>query len=303
MPKKTNKNTFIEKAKKIHGDKYDYSKVEYINDKTKVCIICPEHGEFWQDPHTHLKGSGCKKCYWSNKYTTKAFIEKSKKIHGDKYDYSKVVYNGSLDKVCIICPEHGEFWQLAYVHLKGHGCPHCDKSKKLTTESFIEKAKKIHGDKYDYSKVEYTNNHTKVRIICPEHGEFWQDPRHHLNGCGCQACNESKLETSMKTTLEENRIHYIEKCNKSIFKWLGKQHLDFYLPDYNIAIECQGMQHFKENDFFRGSLEKRINLDKKKFKLCKDNGISIIYYSNLGIIYPYNVYEDKNKIINIIKNG
>jgi pyridoxine/pyridoxamine 5'-phosphate oxidase len=303
MAKKSNLIEFIEKAIKIHGDKYDYSKSEYINDKTKLCIICPEHGEFWQDPHTHLKGNGCRKCYWSNKYNTITFIEKAKKIHGDKYDYSKAVYNGSHKKVCIICPEHGEFWQEAKSHLKGNGCPKCDKSYKLNSEIFIEKAKQVHGNKYDYSKVNYINNRTPVCIICPEHGEFWQEPKHHLNGYGCQICKESKLEKSMREVLDENEIFYIEKCNNKYFNWLGKQHLDFYLPDYNIAIECQGIQHFEENDFFSGNLEDRKLLDEKKFNLCKKNGINMIYYSNLGILYPYNVYEDKNKIINIIKNG
>ena len=301
--KKSNLIEFIEKSKKIHGDKYNYSKSNYVNDKTKVCIICPEHGEFWQDPHTHLKGSGCKKCCWHDKYNTNTFIEEAKKIHNDKYDYSKVVYNGSHNKVCIICPEHGEFLQEAKSHLKGCGCPKCNKSYKLNKETFIEKAKQIHGEKYNYSKVEYINNHTEVCIICPEHGEFWQEPRHHLTGNGCPSCKESKLEKSMRDALDENKITYIEKCNSKHFKWLGKQHLDFYLPDYNIAIECQGIQHFKEHKFFSNTLEGRKKLDKKKFNLCKENGINVIYYSNLGITYPYDVYENKNKIINIIKNG
>ena len=109
MPKKINKEEFIKKSISIHGNKYDYSKVEYINDKTKVCIICPEHGEFWQEPHSHLKGYGCKKCKRGGKYDTKIFINKAKQVHGDKYNYSKSKYIGSLDKICIICPEHGEF--------------------------------------------------------------------------------------------------------------------------------------------------------------------------------------------------
>jgi hypothetical protein len=185
---------FIAKAKKIHGDKYDYSKVEYVNDRTKVCIICPKHGEFWQTPNSHLNGYGCSKCAYEVKgkrrsFSKEEFIKKTRKVHGDKYDYSKVNYVNNYTKVCIICPEHGEFWQTPSAHLRGQGCPKC-KSKKqtCTTDEFIAKAKKIHGDKYDYSKVEYVNRKTKVCIICPKHGEFWQTPNHHLSGCGCPKC-------------------------------------------------------------------------------------------------------------------
>ena len=181
---------FIAKAKKIHGDKYDYSKVEYVGALTKVCIICPKHGEFCQEANSHLRGQGCPKCkYEKQTCTTDEFIAKAKKIHGDKYDYSKVEYVNRKTKVCIICPKHGEFWQTPSAHLRGQGCPKC-KSKKqtCTTDEFIAKAKKIHGDKYDYSKVEYVNRKTKVCIICPKHGEFWQTPNHHLSGCGCPKC-------------------------------------------------------------------------------------------------------------------
>ena len=105
---------FIEKAKKVHGDKYDYSKVEYVNSRTKICIICPQHGEFWQTPNAHLMKEGCPKCKGENvskvnRRTTNEFIEKAKKVHGDKYDYSKVDYKNNSTKVCIICPIHGEF--------------------------------------------------------------------------------------------------------------------------------------------------------------------------------------------------
>lgn len=140
-----NKEYFIEKAKEIHGNKYDYSKVEYINTSTKVCIICPIHGEFWQRPNDHLNGRGCNKCgkeslreQFSNK---KTFIEKAKKIHGNKYDYSKVNYINAKTKVCIICPEHGEFWQTPDSHLRGRGCQLCNSFKKSVDEisDFLQK--------------------------------------------------------------------------------------------------------------------------------------------------------------------
>ena len=190
MPKKKTKEEFIASAREVHGDKYDYSKVEYVCALTKVCIICPEHGDFWQEANSHLRGQGCPKCkYEKQSSSTEEFIQKAHKVHGDKYDYSKVEYDGYKTKVCIICPKHGEFWQTPNSHLNGNGCPKCKGEKQTcTTDEFIAKAKKIHGDKYDYSKVEYVNNHTKVCIICPEHGEFWQIPSSHLQGKGCPKC-------------------------------------------------------------------------------------------------------------------
>ena len=136
-----------------------------------------------------------------------SFIEKARKVHGDKYDYSKVEYNGTTVKVCITCPNHGDFWQLPYVHIRGNGCPKCA-GKNKTTEDFIEAAKSIHNNKYDYSKINYIDSTTKVPIICPKHGIFWQTPKHHLGGHGCPVCKESNLEKEVRCLLEKNEIKY-----------------------------------------------------------------------------------------------
>ena len=267
---------FIEKAKKVHGDKYDYSKVKYINNHTKVCIICPEHGEFWQQPNNHLQGKGCIKCVGKDKYNNETIIEFFKKVHGDKYDYSKVEYKGMHTKVCIICPEHGEFWQTPanHAHWK-QSCPKCQR-KVFGLEDFIELSNKIHGNKYDYSKSVYNGYHTKLHIICPIHGEFWQTPSHHLKGCGCELCAESKIEKKVKFVLDENDISYKRQYRAS---WLKLQSLDFYLPNYNIAIECQGEQHFCPVVHFGG--ENRyldtLNRDLKKSKICLENRVKIYY--------------------------
>ena len=207
-------NDFVAQARKIHGNKYDYSKVEYVNSKTKVCIICPKHGEFWQIPYNHLKGFGCCQCGHektnaSKMSNTQDFIKKAKQVHGDKYDYSKVEYIKSDIKVCIICPKHGEFWQTPNKHLYGDGCPKCGHENvwttrgRITTEEFIKRAKEIHGDKYDYSKVEYVNSNTNVCILCPKHGEFWQIPWTHLRGSGCWKCGIEKLSNIRKYTTDD----------------------------------------------------------------------------------------------------
>ncbi|WGZ93393.1 MAG: DUF723 domain-containing protein [Candidatus Thiothrix putei] len=123
------------------------------------------------------------------KLTTKEFIKRSREVHSDRYDYSKVEYVNNKTKVVIICPEHGDFEQSPNSHLSGIGCPHCaNESKKLTQESFIQKANEVHDNKYDYSKVEYTHSATKVEIICPIHGAFEQTSYNHLRGSGCPHC-------------------------------------------------------------------------------------------------------------------
>jgi hypothetical protein len=281
---------WIVSAREVHCDKYDYSKVDYVKSSIKVCIICPEHGEFWQTPNSHLRGCGCPKC--GNKANAERkrsykeeFIKKSRKKHGDKYDYSEVEYVNVNTKVHIICPEHGEFEQLPNSHLQGCGCPKCGIEKmresiSSSKEDFIKKAREVHGNKYDYSKVEYVNNKTKVSIICPEHGEFEQIASYHMCGNGCPKCNLSHLERSVMNYLDEHGITYDYQKR---FKWLGRQSLDFYLPDYNVGIECQGKQHFFPVDYFGGDKEFKNTLerDKRKKALCEKHGIKLLYFGNV----------------------
>ena len=310
---KMTQSEFIRKASELHNNKYDYSKVNYVNSRTKVCIICPNHGEFWQTPRVHLQGHGCNKCTLQKRpqnkpITTEEFIKRSKIIYGDKYDYSKVEYTNANTPVCIICPKHGEFWIKPHYHTTGTGCKMCGIEKTpqrlgMGNDEFVKRSKIIHGDKYDYSKVNYVNNHTKVCIICPKHGEFWQIPKEHLNGCGCPVCNSSHLENQVFNLLKNNGYTFeVEKT----FDWLKNKYnlyLDFFIPKLNLAIECQGIQHFQQvrkNDELE--FEKRKQRDKYKYKLCKEHNIDIIYFSNLGIDYPYDVIEDIEELYNRIKN-
>lgn len=206
---------FIHKARAVHGDKYDYSKVEYVNYRTRLLIICPKHGEFWQRPYIHLQGKGCTKCGRerigiASSKSKEQFLQEARRVHGDKYDYSKVKYINYQTKVTIICPIHGEFTQTPTGHLQGNGCPKCANDRtslRMTTEEFIQKAKAIHGNKYDYSKVEYTHNNVEVCIVCPEHGEFLQKPRLHLSGCGCPICTGKKKMRTIDFIKRAKQIH------------------------------------------------------------------------------------------------
>ena len=185
----------------------------------------------------------------------------------------------------------------------GLGCNLCSKPVH-DTKSFIEESKKIHKDKYDYSEVKYVDSHTKVTLLCPIHGEFKQMPYTHLKGCGCQKCKSSHLEREIRILLEENNVEYEEQ---KTFEWLKlkkQQYLDFYLPQYKTAIECQGEHHFQKSGWGRGDNGKIVlERDLNKQKLCKEHGIKIAYYSNLEIDYPYKVYENKNDLLYDIKNA
>lgn len=299
--KRLEKETFIERSNKIHNHKYNYLKVNYINSKTKVCIICPLHGEFWQTPTAHMEGNGCKLCgnekqYDKLRHDSFYFINKSNIVHNNKYDYSKVEYLNSRTKVCIICPIHGEFWQNADSHLRGHGCQKCVNTYHYTTKEWIEEAKKIHNNKYDYSKSIYKGSKKDICIICTTHGEFLQRPNTHLNGHGCPKCKSSHIEEEIINLLLENNIKFDYQKK---FEWLGLQSLDFFIPKYNVAIECQGIQHFQNVDYFGGEngLKQRKEKDKIKRNLCNKNGIKLLYYANYEYNFPYDVIVDKEELI------
>ena len=319
MPLRKTTEEFIKDAISVHGDRYDYSKVNYINNRTKVVIICPEHGEFLQTPHDHLNNNKCPKCALKERTqkrtkTNHSFIEESIKIHNNKYDYSKSVYKNAHTHLTIICPEHGEFSMKPNNHLKGQGCPICANSQKGeyqrgNTENFISKSQKLHNNKYDYSKVDYYNNRQKICIICPEHGEFWQQPRDHLHGHGCPQCGSkyNASETKILKTLQDTFDNIIYQYSP---EWLSnvtsRQSLDFYLPDYNIAIEYQGRQHFIPNKKFGGELEfdKIVERDKRKFNKCKEQNVKLFYISfekEKPESYFAPIYTNTNDLINKIK--
>lgn len=298
MKKLTNEE-FIKLAKDVHGDKYDYSKIEYVNNKTKVCIICPEHGCFFMKPNAHINGKqGCPKCGYKllsdkKRMSTNEFIEKARNIHGDKYDYSYVDYTNTDKKVSIICPKHGVFLQRPHNHLKGQGCPKCYGNAVVNKEDFVNKSNLIHKNKYDYSKVEYKNMRSFVKIICPIHGEFVQKANDHIHGHGCPRCYHSKLEEEIRNFLIKNKIVFEEQKTFDGLKHKRKLRFDFYLPEYKIAIECQGEQHYVYINFGgeikSSKLEEIVKRDNIKLEFCNKNDILLLYYST----YKNKKYDDK----------
>ena len=212
------KENFILKANLIHLNNYDYSLVDYVNNSTKVKILCPIHGLFEQAPNNHLKNQGCPKCGVISRTKTrskpiKTFIHEANLTHSNKFDYSLVNYSNNKLDVKIICPIHGIFEQNPAVHLKGFGCIKCSniiKSNNMSgnAEDFINEANLIHQNKYCYDNVKYDKNYIKVKIICPEHGDFTQSPNSHLKGRGCPVCG-LKIKGGWTST------KWLEKANKS----------------------------------------------------------------------------------------
>ena len=299
---RSNTEDFIRKAKVVHGDRYDYSKVEYVKNDLKVIIGCPLHGEFEQTPSGHLSGQGCKYCGAQQSaesvksrmtLSKDEFVRRAKEKHPGKYDYSKVEYVKYDLKVIIICPVHGEFEQTPNKHLCGRGCPTCGRERTikhnfLTLEDFTRKAKNVHMDRYDYSNSAYTGTHDNIEIICEKHGAFFQTPHNHLSGMGCPRCSTSVSKTEIKL-VDFIRTFYSGEIITNSKSIIPPLELDIYVPALHLAIEYNGGYWHSEK--FK-SKEDHLH----KYNLCKDKGIRLIS------IWEWEYLKDKTKIENFIKN-
>lgn len=290
---------FVLLSNKVHNGKYDYSKVKFINTTTKVEIICPIHGSFFQEPYAHY--SKKQKCYQcakdTEKNTTDNFIRMSKEKHGNKYDYSKSIYVDNKTKIEIVCPIHGSFFQRPGSHfLDGCGCSQCaTDSSKVGLEKFIEISNKIHSNRYDYSKATYVGNKVKTEIICPEHGSFFQTPNSHMLGVGCPFCKISKGEESISKIFQKYNIEF-----KREYTFTGYRYrYDFYLPEQNILLEFHGYQHYYPIDFFGGDegLATCKVRDKRKKQIAKQKNIPLI---TIKYTYQHNGTLEQ-KLINELK--
>lgn len=370
---KHTKETFIQKAITIHVDKYDYSQVDYTNNKTAVMIICKEHGIFLQIPNHHMNGSGCSQCNGGIRLTKEDFINKATIINGDKFDYSKVVYINNHSDVEIYCKEHNKwFFKIPKSHFDGVGCDECtsDKKKlkydevidrfhethgekyiydivplKLSSDinieifckihneyftqnldshlqgkgcikcgrdtirkslsgnkyEFVEKAREIHGQLYKYDKVEYINRYTKVIVSCKLHSDFLVKPGEHLyNTSGCPICNKSHGEILIKTFLDKYNINYESEKAFEGCKFINYLRFDYYLSEYNLCIEHDGIQHFESIEYYGGdeAFEQiKIN-DAIKNKYCLDNNINLF-----RIRYDENIVDKLNEWFKIKKES
>lgn len=305
----TKTQTFIDKARAIHGSKYDYSNVVYVGLKHNIHIICPDHGEFTQTPNNHIHGkNGCPSCVGLAKHTTSSFITKAHTVHNNKFTYDKSIYTNNKTKVVITCPTHGDFSQTPSDHLMGYGCPKCARGKqRWTVDSFVKAAIEIHGDLYTYDKSVYVNTSTKLIITCPKHGDFLQTPNSHVSqGQGCKKCKNTRGENQIYIWLKRHSItdFIAEKTFDGCVSPKGvKLRYDFYISDRNILIEYDGAQHFSPAAFGRNmtteeqqmNYERAVLHDAIKTKYAADNNIYL-----LRIRYDENVYEKLSEFFNTL---
>lgn len=279
MPRKLTTPEFIERAKAIHGDTYDYRCTKYELMRTKVAIICREHGEFLQNPVEHLAGCGCPTCGLQKRAKTRThsnddFLQTANIVHGDYYTYPEE-YNRFHAKLKIVCPVHGAFYQTPAKHLSGQGCIECgyDKMKKaqrLTAQQFIEKAIEVHSNEYGYELVNYVNTDTPVSIICKAHGVFSQAPDSHLQGKGCPSCVGRKIRESKALTKDE----CIARFRKTHGDRYGYEKVKYVNAQTPVIIECK-----KHGDF----VQKPYNhINGNGCPACAESGISM---QDPGILY------------------
>lgn len=255
---------FQSKANEIHQAKYHYDQESYSKISAKVKIQCLEHGWFEQQADAHLnQRQGCPECGRNSQIEKRqlgidTFLERARNVHGKKYDYRQVHYVNQTKKVTIICLIHGAFNQEPQNHLTGSACPQCaiidqHKLQMKEVENFVQDSIKIHGEKYDYSQVDYQGGKKMVKLICPKHGEFFQTPNNHQRGNGCPNCNSSKGEEQIKRFLESHQISFIQQHTFPGLKDRRLLKCDFYLPNQNMVIEFHGRQHYEAVNSFGGT--------------------------------------------------
>ena len=324
----TDYKSWEKKAREIHGNEFKYVNLrnEYKDIHSMITMECSSGHIFKQDASSHLSGCGCRKCYEESlkalKYTFDDYLKMEYNKYGDKFDLSKFKYNGMHEKSIYICHcvdkygiEHGEYKQTPSDHLRSMtGCPKCgnemiSKAQRLTTEEFIEKAKKIWANDIIYDNVCYVSAKTNVWLKCAKCGHKFQvTPDNHLRGEGCPKCNNSKLEREIGLFFDENNISY----EKNYMKGFGNLRNDFYIEKYNVIVECQGTQHFRETYFGNYCREKSlenlnytIKCDVRKNQIANKLGIRILYYMdkhNFKVEYlnndKYNkIYNESNLIL------
>jgi hypothetical protein len=209
------KNTeqFIAEATLKHFGRYTYEKTVYVRSSDKVIVTCSDHGDFEIRASKHLLGQKCRACAnadhaANSMMTASEFVEKASKVHGNKYDYSKVAITEAYASVVVGCREHGDFTIRATGHLMGRGCTDCGlinsgKKRRLTLEDVLKKSKEVHGERYDYSNTVYVDKASPMEIGCRVHGSFWLDHNHHSQGRGCPKCswNGAGFDTAKPASL------------------------------------------------------------------------------------------------------
>lgn len=290
----------------------------YTNNKSRLICVCKEHGEWRSNGASIISGRGCPKCAIEAVSIKNTIGDKENRelilffnnhnielVDGHNYTNKKI-------KHPFICKEHGIFKSsiesiISSLKNGNNGCKKCRDDASVIRETFsfdviLEKMKDVHNSKYEYIEASYKNTKTKMEIICPVHGTFYQTPEIHMKGSGCSKCKSSKLEKAIIKYCQENNIEFIHQYKS---EWLGSLTLDFYFPKFNIGLECQGLQHFIPIEYFGGvnGFTKTQERDQLKFNLCKEKGTLLLYFSNIKGYKEFlneSLYKDINELFSVI---
>lgn len=311
-PRQYTTETFKARLKEIYGNKFGLEFVEYNGAYKPIILVCPIHGKFSVRACIAARGkASCKKCAnieksLESRTPFNIIRERILNTHNGISIDENQEYKNTHTKIKVVCSKHGEFEMTPNSLLSGQSCPKCGKEnaakkRKGSLKWLINESKKIHGDKYTFDKFIYKNTKTKGIVTCIKHGDFLITPDKLLHAKqGCPICSTSKLEREFKDILDENNENYIYRCGAKTFSWLKRQHLDFYLPKYNIAVECQGIQHYQPVRFggiSEEDAEKQLNyvnsLDKRKKEICDKNNVTLTYLK-----YDDDIYKFYKSIVN-----
>lgn len=269
------KDIFIERANRIHNHKYNYDAVQFKTVHDFISISCSIHGMFEQKTYSHLAGVGCKQCGYDEsagkrRMEESDFLKRAEEVHFDTYDYSLVNYIKSSSNIKIICKVHGGFNQNPKDHLRGQGCPKCNAGGRLSLDEFLKRAKGVHSDAYDYSKVEYVHSKKTVTIICKIHGEFHQTPESHIKQrSGCQSCAASMTVSKGETELYRFVKSLTPDAMRTNRTVIYPKELDIVVPSQKITIEYNGVYWHSDssNKNTHRHFEKRLKTEKEGYRL------------------------------------
>jgi hypothetical protein len=230
LSKQITQEMFIARCRKVHGDRYGYESVIYTKMKAAIKVRCKIHGIFSTSAEHHSKGTNCIRCTQAEggqrkrDLSERTFARRAIKKHGNKYDYSKLVYKGDKVHAEIICPKHGSFWQSPGNHLTGFGCKHCGRekteaSRKLSATDFFRRCKEVHAGKYEYRNMIYENPEDILKLECPTHGPFKIKARNHLwIAQGCRKCGI--ISTGVLRTVGWDQFSSLaKKVHKGLYEY------------------------------------------------------------------------------------
>lgn len=316
---RSNTEEFIKKLNKKYPGKFDTSKVEYKTNRTPIILIShdidpiteKEYGEFTVTPSKALSGQDHPTKSNILLHTRDELIQYFTRIHKNT-TYEHFEHPSSEKYRIMTCTIHGDYKQTIRHHADGEGCPICGGRLKGDTERFKNEFVKVYEDLYDISNAEYVDAHTKIGIPCPKHGIQYRTPGQWLKGGGCPKCKATMGEIEIENALKKNKILFYSQHR---FDWLRtkkgrQQSIDVFIPEYNIAVEIQGGQHFREIEKYGGAEGLKIvsERDENKRRLLKEHNINLVYFTKEYTITEeytgkFFVYQDSNKLIEDILNN